>query len=34
VCLASASMAPRVQNPTIHAEQMGSDHCPVSIEFI
>ena len=32
--LASAVIAPHVQNPAIHAKQMGSDHCPVSIEFI
>lgn len=29
--LASKSIAPQVQNPQIHADQMGSDHCPVSI---
>lgn len=31
--LASADIAPRVKNPEIHASQMGSDHCPVSIEI-
>lgn len=30
--LASKSIAKKVQNPQIHADQMGSDHCPVSIE--
>ena len=30
--LASREIAGRVINPEIHAEQMGSDHCPVSIE--
>ena len=30
--LASKTIASRIQNPRIHAEQMGSDHCPVSIE--
>lgn len=30
--LASESIADRVTNPQIHSEQMGSDHCPVSIE--
>ncbi|PID32645.1 exodeoxyribonuclease III [Candidatus Saccharibacteria bacterium] len=30
--LASQSIANRVKNPQIHPEQMGSDHCPVSIE--
>ena len=30
--LASESIADRVTNPQIHPEQMGSDHCPVSIE--
>ena len=29
---ASKSIASRVKNPAIHADQMGSDHCPVSIE--
>ncbi len=32
--LASRDIAARVQNPQIHADQMGSDHCPVSIEII
>lgn len=32
--LASKSIAGNIQNPQIHAEQMGSDHCPVSIEII
>ena len=31
--LASKSIASRVKNPQIHADQMGSDHCPVSIEI-
>ncbi|NCU37842.1 exodeoxyribonuclease III [Candidatus Saccharibacteria bacterium] len=31
--LASAAIAPRVRNPQIHANVMGSDHCPVSIEL-
>mgnify|MGYP003042671741 FL=1 len=31
--LASREIAKRVKNPQIHAEQMGSDHCPVSIEI-
>lgn len=31
--LASESIAHRVKNPQIHPEQMGSDHCPVSIEL-
>lgn len=31
--LASASIADRVKNPQIHPEQLGSDHCPVSIEI-
>lgn len=30
--LASHDIADRVKNPRIHAEQLGSDHCPVSIE--
>ena len=30
--LASKDIAARVKNPKIHADQMGSDHCPVSIE--
>ena len=30
--LASREIANRVINSEIHAEQMGSDHCPVSIE--
>ncbi len=32
--LASREIAGRVINPEIHPEQMGSDHCPVSIEII
>ena len=32
--LASKSIADRVKNPKIHADQMGSDHCPVSIEVV
>ena len=31
--LASHSIADRVSNPQIHPEQMGSDHCPVSIDI-
>ena len=31
--LASKSIAARVSNPQIHADVLGSDHCPVSIEF-
>ncbi len=31
--LASNGIAQKVQNPAIHASQMGSDHCPVSIEI-
>lgn len=31
--LASADIAPQVKNPQVHASQMGSDHCPVSIEL-
>lgn len=31
--LASNTIADNVTNPQIHADQMGSDHCPVSIEF-
>lgn len=30
--LASSGIADRVSNPAIHANVMGSDHCPVSIE--
>lgn len=30
--LASSDIASRVKNPQIHVAQMGSDHCPVSIE--
>lgn len=30
--LASRSIADKIKNPQIHPEQMGSDHCPVSIE--
>jgi exodeoxyribonuclease-3 len=30
--LASKSIASAVSNPAIHADVMGSDHCPVSIE--
>ena len=32
--LASREIAERIKNPQIHPEQMGSDHCPVSIEII
>lgn len=31
--LASASIREAVKAATIHAEQMGSDHCPVSVEL-
>ena len=31
--LASKSIAVQVQNPQIHPDVMGSDHCPVSIEI-
>ncbi len=31
--LASASIAGKVKNPQIHANVMGSDHCPISIEL-
>jgi exodeoxyribonuclease III len=31
--LASKEIADKVKNPRIHPEQMGSDHCPVSIEI-
>jgi len=31
--LASKEIAGNVKNPQIHADQMGSDHCPVSIEL-
>ncbi len=31
--LASQEIAPFVKNPQIHADQMGSDHCPVSIDL-
>lgn len=31
--LASDTIADRVKNPQIHADVMGSDHCPVSIEI-
>jgi exodeoxyribonuclease-3 len=31
--LASKSIIDRVKNPRIHADIMGSDHCPVSIEL-
>ncbi len=30
--LASKGIADRIKNAQIHADQMGSDHCPVSIE--
>lgn len=30
--LASKSIAEKISNPAIHADVMGSDHCPVSIE--
>jgi exodeoxyribonuclease-3 len=32
--LASSSIADKVSNPAIHADVMGSDHCPVSIEVV
>lgn len=31
--LASESIAPRIKSAAIHADQMGSDHCPVSVEL-
>lgn len=31
--LASKGIAEKVKNPTVHMSQMGSDHCPVSIEL-
>lgn len=31
--MASEEIAPKVKNPEIHADVMGSDHCPVSIEL-
>lgn len=31
--LASKQLASRIQNAQIHADVMGSDHCPVSIEL-
>ncbi len=31
--LASKGIAEKVKNPQIHADVMGSDHCPVSIEI-
>lgn len=31
--MASESIASQVKNPQIHPEQMGSDHCPVSVEL-
>ncbi len=31
--LASHSIADEIKNPQIHTSQMGSDHCPVSIEI-
>lgn len=31
--VASEGIADKVQNPQIHADVMGSDHCPVSIEI-
>ncbi len=31
--LASKAIADKVESPKIHADQMGSDHCPVSIEL-
>lgn len=30
--LASSTIAPRVTNPQIHPDVLGSDHCPVSID--
>lgn len=32
--LASQGIADRIKSAKIHADQMGSDHCPVSIEII
>lgn len=31
--LVSQNITSRIKNPQIHADQMGSDHCPVSIEI-
>lgn len=31
--LASAALTPRITKASIYADQMGSDHCPVSIEI-
>lgn len=31
--LASSSLTPRVKSAEVHADVMGSDHCPVSIEI-
>ncbi len=31
--LASSTMSSRIKSAAIHADQMGSDHCPVSIEL-
>jgi exodeoxyribonuclease III len=31
--LVSASLRPKVKSASIHADQMGSDHCPISIEL-
>ena len=31
--LVSQNIASRIKNPKIHTNQMGSDHCPVSIEI-
>lgn len=31
--LASKSISDQIKNPAIHPSQMGSDHCPVSIEL-
>ena len=31
--LASKDIAPRIKSATIYPDQMGSDHCPVSIEL-
>lgn len=31
--MASKSIADKIKNPELHPEVMGSDHCPISIEF-
>ncbi len=31
--LASKTLKPHIKSAKIHADVMGSDHCPISIEF-